>query len=64
MGSIRGGSMGKVGALELVGGYEDVSGCIEGSNENQYQDQNWAEKVGWVRGPQAKEMHLRWVKGP
>ena len=30
MGSVRGGSMGKVCALELVGGYESVSGCIEG----------------------------------
>ena len=30
MGSVRGGSMGKVGALELVGGYEGVSGCIGG----------------------------------
>ena len=30
MGSVRGGSMGIVGALEQVGGYEGVSGCIEG----------------------------------
>ena len=30
MGLIRGGSMGKVYALELVGGYEGVLGCIEG----------------------------------
>ena len=30
MGSVRGGSMGKVGALELMGGYEGVLGCIEG----------------------------------
>ena len=28
MGLVRGGSMGKVGALKLVGGYEGVSGCI------------------------------------
>ena len=28
MGLVLGGSMGKVGALELVGGYEGVSGCI------------------------------------
>ena len=28
MGSVRGGSMGKVVALELVGRYEGVSGCI------------------------------------
>ena len=33
-------------------------GAYEGSNENQYQDQNWAAKVGWVKGPQAEEMHL------
>ena len=36
IGSVRGGSMGKVGALELVGGYEGVSRCIGGSNEDQY----------------------------
>ena len=30
MGSIRGESMDKVYALELVGGYEGVLGCIEG----------------------------------
>ena len=30
MGSVRGGSMGKVGTLELVGGYEGVSRCIGG----------------------------------
>ena len=36
IGSVGGGSMGKVGALELVGGYEGVSGCIGGSNEDQY----------------------------
>ena len=34
MGSVRGGSMGKVGALELVGGYEGVLGCIEGVKLN------------------------------
>ena len=28
VGLVRGGSMGKVGALELVGGYEGVSRCI------------------------------------
>ena len=30
IGSVRGRSMGKVGALELVGGYKGVSGCIGG----------------------------------
>ena len=30
MGLVWGGSMGKVGALELVGRYEGVSGCIGG----------------------------------
>ena len=35
-----------------------------GSNENQYQDQNWAAKVGWVKGPWTEEMHLGWVDGP
>ena len=28
MGLVWGGSMGKVGAFELVGGYEGVTGCI------------------------------------
>ena len=28
MGLVRGGSMGKVDAFELVGGYEGVSECI------------------------------------
>ena len=30
MGSVRGESMGKVGVVELVGGYEGVSGCVGG----------------------------------
>ena len=30
MGIVWSGSMGKVGALELVGGYEGVSRCIGG----------------------------------
>ena len=30
MSLVRGGSMAIVGALELVGGYEGVSGCIGG----------------------------------
>ena len=34
IGSIRGGSMGKVGALELMGGYKGVSGCIGGVKLN------------------------------
>ena len=32
MGSVWGGSMGKMGALELVGGSEGVSGCNGGVN--------------------------------
>ena len=34
IGSIQDGSMGKVGALELVGGYEGVAGCIGGVKLN------------------------------
>ena len=34
MGLVRGGSMGKVGALELVGGCEGVAGCIRGVKLN------------------------------
>ena len=34
MGLVQGGSVGKVGALELVGGYEGVSGCIGGVKLN------------------------------
>ena len=34
MGSVRGGSMGKVGALELVGRYEGVTGRIRGVKLN------------------------------
>ena len=30
VGSVRGGSIGKVSALELVGGYKGVSRCIGG----------------------------------
>ena len=33
MGLVWGGSMGKVGAQELVGGYEGVSGCEGGVGE-------------------------------
>ena len=39
-------------------------GEYEGSNFDQYQDQNWAAKVGWVEGPRAKEMHMGWVEEP
>ena len=34
MGSVWGGSIGKVGALELVGGYKDVARCIKGIEFN------------------------------
>ena len=39
-------------------------GVQEGLNENQYQDQIWVAKVGWVKGPQAEEMHLPQMEGP
>ena len=39
-------------------------GELEGSNFGQYRDQNWAAKLGWVKGPRAEEMHLPWVEGP
>ena len=54
-----------MGALELVGRYEGVSGRMGGrSNFDQYQDQNWATKVGWVKGSRVEGMHLPWVGGP
>ena len=34
MGLVWGGSMDKVGAFELVGGYEGVTGCIEEAKLN------------------------------
>ena len=39
-------------------------GAQEGSNKNQYQYQNQAANVGWVKGPWAEEMHLGQVEGP
>ena len=64
MGSIWGGSMGKVGALELVGRYEGVAGCIGGVKLNSILRSKLAAKVGWVKGPQAKNMHPGWVERP
>ena len=62
MGLVWGGSMDKVGAFELVGGKEGVTRCIGEAKLNSILMSKLDCEGGWVKGPRAEEMRVRWVQ--